>query len=221
MTDLEEATAPKAPPLTRRTPRVLAVCVIATIALTAFDLWTKDLALENLSAEPAVEPLPACERDENGYASFQRRPTEPITIIEGNFELRYAENCGAAFSMLADAPSVVRHGVFGIAAVIATVVLFWMLFVGKGGGLFAWAVPLIVSGALGNLIDRFRFGYVVDFFHAFWSYDLPLLGRSWPIFNVADITILVGLGLMLLDGYYVEKALAEQTKALEQEAPAS
>jgi signal peptidase II len=57
-------------------------------------------------------------------------------------------------------------------------------------------VPLIASGALGNLVDRFRLGYVVDFVR-FHLRD----GFSWPTFNVADITITVGVGLLLIEGF--------------------
>jgi signal peptidase II len=66
---------------------------------------------------------------------------------------------------------------------------------GNGGPLFAWSVPLVVSGALGNMIDRVRLGYVVDFIH-FHVYD----SFEWPTFNVADSTITVGVALLLLDG---------------------
>ena len=68
----------------------------------------------------------------------------------------------------------------------------WLYWTGYGGTLFAVSVPLIASGALGNLVDRFRLGYVVDFirFHVREAF-------VWPTFNVADITITVGVALLL------------------------
>jgi signal peptidase II len=63
-----------------------------------------------------------------------------------------------------------------------------------GGAPFAWAVPLIVSGALGNLTDRVRHGFVVDFLQV----DPDLF--TYPIFNLADATIAIGVCLLLIDG---------------------
>ena len=211
---------PKAPAPAHRTKQALAICVLATIALTALDLWTKDLALEHLSTTPLGEPTPVCEASEDGYMYPQRLATEPYEVIAGNLELRYAENCGAAFSMLRDASSFVRHAVFGTAATVASIALFWMFWVGRGGRAFAWAVPLIVSGALGNLADRVRLGYVVDFIRFYWEESLPLLGRQWPTFNVADITISIGVGLLLIDGYLEGKKEKEAEKKAEEKAKA-
>ena len=116
--------------------------------------------------------------------------------MDGYLDFTYAENRGAAFGMLNDAPSWVRSILFTVAASVATGVLMWMFVTASGGILFAWAVPLIVSGALGNMIDRWRLGYVVDFIR-FHLHD----GWEWPTFNVADITISIGVGLLLLDGF--------------------
>ena len=190
--------------------------------MTAIDLWSKDWALANLSTEPLVAS-PVCEANEQGYTYPQRSASTPIPVIEGSLEFHYAENCGAAFGMLRNASSFVRHGVFGIAAIVASVVLFWMFWTGRGGTPFALAVPFIVSGAIGNLADRVRFGYVVDFIRFYWTDPLPWLGTQWPTFNVADITISIGVGLLLIDGYQEgkrERAAAKAAKALEEAAAA-
>jgi len=163
---------------------------------TAADLGTKEWALLSLS-EPVerARTTPVCEPTPQGYTLDERRGTGSVVVIDGLLEFRYAENCGAAFSMLRTAPRWVRVAVFGFAALAACVGLSWMFFRGGGGPLFAAGVPLILSGALGNLVDRVRHGYVVDFIlvHVTDTYD-------WPVFNVADIAIAVGAGLMLLDG---------------------
>jgi signal peptidase II len=88
----------------------------------------------------------------------------------------------------------VRGSVFGVATVGASVMLMLMFVRGVGGKMFAASVPFILSGALGNLADRIRHGFVVDFFQV----DPALF--VYPVFNVADIVIVIGVGLLLIDG---------------------
>lgn len=121
-------------------------------------------------------------------------PTSPVVLVENYLELSYAENCGAAFGLLRDASESVRHGVFGVAGILATLILFYLFARGKGGPAFAASVPFIISGALGNLHDRVRYGYVVDFIRAHWRNV-----AEWPTFNVADAAITVGIALMIVD----------------------
>jgi len=171
--------------------------LVSLVLLTAIDLGSKEWALHNLSAPRAAENRPAvCEPDAHGRSAYQRRPDEPRTLIKGLLNLYYAENCGAAFSMLRGAPGWLRLAIFGGASVGAAIVLITMFVRGAGGALFAAAVPLIVSGALGNnLSDRPRHGFVVDFLQI----DPNLF--NYPIFNVADIWIAIGVALMLIDGF--------------------
>jgi signal peptidase II len=181
--------------LVARTKRAVIWCVVATALLTALDLGTKSWALSALS-EPRPElTTPACHRDSSGHVPAQRFRKAPVVLVEGYLEFRYAENCAAAFSMLKDSPLVFRRVLFSVAALIAVVMLMWMFVTGHGGRWFGWSVPFIVSGALGNLIDRLRLGYVVDFIR-FHIQD----GFEWPTFNVADATITIGVILLLLDG---------------------
>jgi signal peptidase II len=194
--------------VTRRSNKAIAIAVAATLALVAADLGSKAWASANLSAERVGEPPPVCEG-----AGMQRIRTEPVVLIEGYLELSYAENCGAAFGLLRDAPDLLRRAIFGTAALAAAVVLFVMFVQGRGGRFFAWSVPLIVSGAVGNLVDRIRYGYVVDFirFHLQdrWEY---------PTFNVADITITVGVALLIIDGFLQEKKNHDEAEAEKREA---
>lgn len=183
-----------------RSHKALALCLAATAVLTVADLWSKSWALETLSTERVGAPAPICEADEQGYTTMQRGRGEPIVLAHDWLELRYAENCGAAFGLLRDAPAAVRHAVFGLAAVAASIALFVMFARGRGGPAFAVAVPFIVSGAIGNLVDRIRYGYVVDFIRVHWDREI-LWMREWPTFNVADITITIGVILLLLDGW--------------------
>jgi signal peptidase II len=121
----------------------------------------------------------------------------PVVLIEDFLELRYAENCGAAFGVLNHSPAWLRLLLFAPAAAAAVLGLLWLYWSSYGGRLFALSVPLIASGALGNLADRFRLGYVVDFirFHIKDAF-------VYPTFNVADITITIGAVLFLIEGFF-------------------
>ncbi|MET0344388.1 MAG: signal peptidase II [Polyangiales bacterium] len=185
----------------RRGGRALVIMLISLVVYTVADLGSKEWALDTLSRARTGEQPPVCEPDERGYLEYQRLPTESQPFIEGVINLHYAENCGAAFGMLRSAPGWLRAVVFGVAAIGAAVVLTIMFVRGTGGGMFAAAVPLILSGAVGNLSDRVRHGFVVDFIQV----DPKLF--DYPTFNVADIAIAVGVGLLLLDGLRKPKQL--------------
>lgn len=205
--DAPEADAPESPasrPEERppfRSKNIIAMALLATAALTALDLGTKQWALDNLSEPRLANPPALCEPDDRGFIRYQRYEAPPVDIIDGNLQLRYAENCGAAFGLMRNAPPLARGAVFGAAALLATLGLGWLFVTGRGGIWFAWAVPFIVSGAVGNLADRARLGYVVDFIRFYWSEPIPYLGTQWPTFNVADITITIGLVCLLIDGW--------------------
>ena len=163
------------------------------VVYTALDLWSKQWALDNLSRERTGEIPALCVPSEQGYTPFQRLPLSPTPFVAGVLNLHYAENCGAAFSMMRTAPPAVRVLVLGVANAVALIALFVMFVRGTGGGAFAAAVPLIASGAVGNISDRLRHGFVVDFFQV----DPNLF--SYPVFNVADIAIAIGVGLLIID----------------------
>ena len=109
-----------------------------------------------------------------------------------HFNLVHMHNTGAAFSMLSSA-SPVFFIALGVAVSVG--ILWWMRRNPRGQTLFALSLALILGGALGNVIDRLRFGHVVDFldFHAF--------GWHWPAFNVADSAITLGAGLLILESF--------------------
>ncbi|MET0390073.1 MAG: signal peptidase II [Polyangiales bacterium] len=167
--------------------------IVSLVVYTALDLASKDWAIEHVSRERSGEKPALCVPSASGHTPFQRLPTTPIPLIEGVLRFSYAENCGAAFSLLRTAPAIVRVVVFGVANAVALAVLFVLFVRGSGGAGFAAAVPLIASGAIGNIADRVRHGFVVDFIQV----D-PSLFR-YPVFNVADIWIAIGVGLLLLD----------------------
>jgi signal peptidase II len=182
-------------PRPRRSPKAIVACLAALAIFTAVDLWAKNLAQASLSRAPLAPPSEVCVPDDSGRVFMQRLQTRPVVVVPNYLELRYAENCGAAFGVLDRGPAWMRLALFGPAALAATLGLLWLFVSGYGGRLFAISVPLIASGALGNLIDRFRLGYVIDFvrFHIQESF-------VWPTFNIADSTITVGVALLLIEG---------------------
>ncbi|HEX6319319.1 MAG TPA: signal peptidase II [Burkholderiales bacterium] len=114
--------------------------------------------------------------------------------VTGFFNLVLAFNRGAAFSFLAGAGGWQTPLLVGF-ALIAAVVVSVLLVRSPGRTLFCAGLALILGGALGNVIDRLRFGHVVDFL------DLHAAGWHWPAFNVADSAITVGAALLILDGF--------------------
>jgi signal peptidase II len=188
---------------TRRTLASLALCLVALVVFTLLDLWSKDWALEALSRAPVSAPGPVCVAGDSGLVYFQRVQKPALVLIPDYLEFRYAENCGAAFGVLNHGPGWLRLALFAPAAIAATLGLLWLYYTGYGGRLFAISVPLIASGALGNLIDRFRLGYVVDFirFHVRDAF-------VYPTFNVADCTITIGVALLLIEGFIAPQSSA-------------
>lgn len=109
------------------------------------------------------------------------------------FNLVRAHNRGAAFSMF-DAASGWQRWVFSALAVIVSgALVIWLARLERRASLMAAALALILGGALGNLIDRLRLGYVVDFLQVHWQQ------HYFPAFNIADSAITVGAGCLLLD----------------------
>jgi signal peptidase II len=119
---------------------------------------------------------------------------ESLPVIPGFFDLTYVRNPGAAFGFLAKASPAFRSFFFSGVAVIAILLILWFLFREKEGSLpLTLSLGLIIGGATGNLLDRIRFGEVVDFL------DFSVGGYHWPAFNVADSAISVGACLLLLE----------------------
>lgn len=125
---------------------------------------------------------------------------ESILVIEPILNWTHARNYGAAFSFLADAGGWQRH-FFSVLAIVVSIVLFiWILRLGKGMKTLAASLALILGGAIGNVIDRINYGYVVDFIHVHWH-------DAWhfPVFNIADCAITLGVILMLIDTLFLER----------------
>lgn len=116
----------------------------------------------------------------------------PIAVVPGFLNWMLAFNTGAAFSFLADAGGWQRWGFSALAVLISLVLIVWLARTPRRDWLTALPLSLVVGGAIGNLIDRLRFGHVVDFiqvYHGDWTF---------PAFNVADSAISVGAVLLAL-----------------------
>ena len=121
------------------------------------------------------------------------------TRVTGFFDVVRAHNTGAAFSFLANAGGWQRWLFTGI-GVVAALVITWLLRAHAGQRLFCFALACILGGAVGNVIDRIVYGYVVDFLQFHWDFLAPLFrGGYFPAFNVADSAITVGAGCLILD----------------------
>jgi signal peptidase II len=119
----------------------------------------------------------------------------PVPFIDGFWNWTLVHNYGAAFSFLSDAGGWQRWFFTGLAFVITGVLVAWLARTPRGDWRTALPFALVIAGAIGNVIDRIRFGYVVDFVDWYLGFtDLP----HWPAFNVADACIVGGaIGLVL------------------------
>jgi len=115
------------------------------------------------------------------------------------FNIVRAHNTGAAFSFLAHAGGWQRWFFVGLGAVAVGFIIYMLRQHGQQK-LFAWALSLIMAGAIGNVIDRLVHGYVVDFLDFHWNFLSPLFpGGHFPAFNVADCGITIGAALLIVD----------------------
>ena len=114
------------------------------------------------------------------------------TYVTNFFNVVRVHNSGAAFSFLAGAGGWQRW-FFTTIGVVAAIVIVWMLKNHGGQKLFAFALACILGGAIGNVIDRVMYGYVVDFLDFHWA------GWHFPAFNVADAAISIGAACLILD----------------------
>lgn len=111
------------------------------------------------------------------------------------FKLTYVHNTGAAFSFLSEAGGWQRWFFAGLALVISAVIAVWLTRLKKHETLLAVALALVLGGAVGNLIDRLVYGYVIDFLDVYYN------TWHWPAFNIADSAITLGVMLMLAESF--------------------
>jgi signal peptidase II len=116
----------------------------------------------------------------------------PVPFVDGYWDWELSMNPGSAFGLFARNNARIFLSIVGIAAVLG---MIWMLRKArKDQRVLHWALALVAGGAIGNLVDRIYYGVVTDFVLLHYHYD-----PSWPVFNVADIVLVVGVGLMFID----------------------
>jgi len=171
--------------------------VVVTIISAAADLGSKWWAKAMLSGADRAKP-------------------RSITVIPNHFDFIYTLNPGGAWSFLRSLPENLRRPFFlfvSSAAIVFIIAVYQKLH--RDQWAMRWGLPLALGGAIGNLVDRIRYGSVIDFIDWFTIYK----GREvhWPTFNVADVAIVVGVLLMALDTFSSRRG----PKKLEADQPKS
>ncbi len=141
----------------------------ATLLVIALDQWTKQYIVAH-------------------FTQFEFLTVLPV------LQITHLHNTGAAFSFLANESGWQRHFFIVLALSVSIAILLWILSLPRRGArMLSLGLALVLGGALGNVIDRMRLGYVIDFIHVHWQ------DAYFPAFNVADSSITVGAALLLLD----------------------
>ncbi len=143
------------------------------------------------------------------YEVQQRiRLFETISIIDGFFNLTHLRNTGGAFGIFAGKKGGIGSIFFVAVALVAVGVILYLLHKAKEHErTLSLSLSLVLSGAVGNLIDRIRHGEVVDFL------DFHLFSYHWPAFNIADSAITIGIGLMAFELLFHDRKRSAKTQA--------
>jgi signal peptidase II len=123
---------------------------------------------------------------------------DSVPLVPDFFQLVHVRNTGAAFGIGANAQSALMPFLLNAGAItVFCIVVAYAFRAAASDRLLQFGLHLILGGAIGNLIDRFRFGYVVDFLDVYVRFG----GREhhWPAFNIADSAICIGIALLFLD----------------------
>jgi signal peptidase II len=146
------------------------ILLVFCLGILLLDQWTKSMV---------VQKLPVYQR---------------LEVIQGFFNLTHVRNTGGAFGIFGGERGGLGSILFVVVSLIAIgAIVFLFLKIKESEKTLALSFSLILSGAVGNLIDRLRYGEVVDFL------DFHLSTYHWPAFNVADSAICIGIGLMALE----------------------
>ncbi|WP_372844449.1 signal peptidase II [Psychrobacter sp.] len=149
---------------------------LLSLIVIIFDQWTKWLAETNLTF------------------------LEPVPVIEPFLNWTLAYNYGAAFSFLADAGGWQKWFFAGLALLMSLFLIGYLIKAPRQAKLLSLGLALVLGGAVGNLIDRLLHGHVIDFIHVHYA-DV----WHYPIFNIADIGICIGVAMIVIDMLFLEK----------------
>jgi len=188
-------------------PRKYILLLSLALSIIVLDQWTKYVVVRELTTqfdgrESLGERLSALygEAPATGFDGFHYRSKRYINVSDNFFRLRYAENPGAAWGMFRNLSPNVRGPLFHVVS-LGAVLLIGYYFTKLSGTdpkekWALWGLSLVLGGAMGNYIDRVARGFVVDFLQAHWKDQ-----AYWPSFNVADVAICVGVGMLILDAF--------------------
>ena len=132
---------------------------------------------------------------DNAMRLYETRP-----IVPGLFDLHYIRNTGAAFGFLSGTEATFRIPFFVLVSLVAIGIILYLFYkLDESEVMMPLALSLVLGGAIGNLVDRVRMGEVIDFLLVHYK------SFHWPAFNVADIAITVGVFLLILRIFILEK----------------
>lgn len=133
------------------------------------------------------------------WAVRRLRFGDDIPVISGFLNFAYAQNTGAAFSIFDSHGDTGRWGLSAVALFASVLVLYYFWRTPRSDDRMLGALALLLAGIIGNVTDRIRLGYVVDFI------DVQFGSWHYPTFNVADMAIVSGAGLLIIDMFLTKK----------------
>jgi signal peptidase II len=148
--------------------------LILSAIVVALDQWTKAIATASLQLHQSIDAMPG-------------------------LQWTLAHNYGVAFSILNDGEGWQRYGLSAFALIVASGFTWTLTRLPRPDLATKLAFSMVIGGALGNVIDRIRFGYVVDFIDVYWK------DSHWPAFNIADSSIFIGAVVLLIWGWKHER----------------
>ncbi len=144
------------------------------------------------------------DQSSKAWAASRLKMGGDMPVISGLLNFAYAQNTGVAFSMLDDHGDTGKWGLSAVALVAAVLVLYFFWRTPRSDDRILGALALLLAGIAGNVTDRMRLGYVIDFI------DVQFGSWHYPTFNVADAAICIGAGLLVIDMFWSKKKAEEE-----------
>jgi signal peptidase II len=190
------------PDVKKRLLTLFGIALVVVVADQCVKYWMVDELTTRFDGLPTVgarlqamygTPPP------EGFDGLHFRPKHSFTLSPSYLRIRYAENTGAAFGLFRGLPEGARGLLFHVVSLGAVLLITAYYLRLRGSSrqerFVRLGLALVLGGAMGNYFDRLARGFVIDFIEAHW-HDRA----TWPSFNVADSCIVIGVGLLLLDG---------------------
>lgn len=152
------------------------------------------------------------DQSTKAWAVRRLRFGDDIPVISGFLNFAYAQNTGVAFSMLDDHGDAGRWGLSLVALLAGVLVLYFFWKTPRSDDRILGSLALLLAGIAGNVTDRLRLGFVVDFI------DVQFGSWHYPTFNVADMAIVTGAGLLIIDMLLSKKDQDTKSKIRNEEA---